>query len=66
MPCGELGAEVADLSEAVRAALKHGTAGIIQRLTQAVEAGVAEGSSSVGGIQVAWRRACTSFGLEPA
>ncbi|KAF1017107.1 MAG: HTH-type transcriptional repressor NemR [Stenotrophomonas maltophilia] len=45
----KLGAEVADLSAAMRAALQHGTAGIIQRLAQAIEAGVAEGSLQAGG-----------------
>ncbi len=45
----KLGAEVADLSEAMRAALVHGTSGITQRLTAAIEAGVAEGSLSVDG-----------------
>ena len=45
----KLGAEVADLSEAMRAALKHGTSGIIRRLTTAIEAGVAEGSLSIDG-----------------
>lgn len=43
----KLGAEVADLSEAMRLALKAGTAGINSRLIQAIEAGVAEGSLSV-------------------
>ena len=45
----KLGAEVADLSEAMRAALKHGTSGITQRLKQAIETGVAEGSLSIDG-----------------
>ena len=45
----KLGAEVADLSEAMRAALKHGTSGITQRLMQAIETGVAEGSLSIDG-----------------
>ena len=40
----KLGAEVADLSEAMRLALKRGTAGIVSRLASAVQAGVAEGS----------------------
>lgn len=44
----KLGAEVADLSEAMRAALKRGTAGIIDRLGQVIAAGVAEGSFSIG------------------
>jgi TetR/AcrR family transcriptional repressor of nem operon len=43
----KLGAEVADLSEAMRLALRRGTAGIIDRLAGAIEAGVAEGSLSV-------------------
>jgi TetR/AcrR family transcriptional repressor of nem operon len=38
-----LGAEVSDLSEATRLALKSGTSGIIARLRGATEAGVAEG-----------------------
>lgn len=40
----KLGAEVADLSEAMRLALKRGTAGITGRLAQAIAAGIAEGS----------------------
>lgn len=43
----KLGAEVADLSEAMRLALKQGTAGITSRLARAIESGVAEGSLSV-------------------
>ncbi len=45
----KLSAEVADLSEAMRAALKHGTSGIIHRLKHTIEGGVAEGSLSVDG-----------------
>lgn len=45
----KLGAEVADLSEPMRSALKHGTSGIIGRLRAAIETGVAEGSLSVDG-----------------
>jgi TetR/AcrR family transcriptional repressor of nem operon len=40
----KLGAEVADLSEAMRLSLKRGTAGIVERLASAIKAGVAEGS----------------------
>lgn len=43
----KLGAEVADISEAMRAALKRGTSGIIERLARAIEAGVEDGSLSV-------------------
>lgn len=43
----KLGAEVADLSEPMRLALKSGTHGIIARLTGAIETGVAEGSLRV-------------------
>ncbi|WP_186094143.1 TetR/AcrR family transcriptional regulator [Burkholderia gladioli] len=43
----KLGAEVADFSDAMRAALDRGTAGIIRRLADAIEAGVAEGSLAV-------------------
>ncbi|TBU94638.1 TetR/AcrR family transcriptional regulator [Phytopseudomonas dryadis] len=46
----KLGAEVADLSETMRLALRRGTAGIIDRLGGAIEAGVAEGSLSVEGV----------------
>lgn len=42
----KLGAEVADLSEAMRLALKAGTGGIISRLEAAIEAGVADRSLS--------------------
>lgn len=45
----KLGAEVADLSEAMRMALKRGTAGITERLAGAIEAGLAEGSLKVDG-----------------
>jgi TetR/AcrR family transcriptional repressor of nem operon len=44
----KLGAEVADLSEPMRLALKTGTSGIIVRMTRAIEDGVADGSVSVG------------------
>ena len=40
----KLAAEVADLSESMRAALNHGTSGITARLTAALEQGVADGS----------------------
>ncbi|WP_312240980.1 TetR/AcrR family transcriptional regulator [Pantoea sp.] len=40
----KLGAEVADLSDKMRLALMQGTAGIISRLADALEAGAAEGS----------------------
>ncbi|MFC3695616.1 TetR/AcrR family transcriptional regulator [Chenggangzhangella methanolivorans] len=43
----KLAAEVSDLSEAMRLALKAGAAGIVDRLTGAIAAGVAEGSLSV-------------------
>ena len=43
----KLGAEVADLSEPMRLALKAGTDGIIARLTRAIGAGVEEGSLAV-------------------
>jgi TetR/AcrR family transcriptional repressor of nem operon len=43
----KLGAEVSDLSEAMRLALKQGTSAITERLTRAIAAGVAEGSLSV-------------------
>jgi len=40
----KLGAEVADLSETMRLALKTGTSGIIARLQTMIEAGTADGS----------------------
>jgi len=43
----KLGAEVSDLSEAMRLALKQGTAGIIARLANAISRGQAEGSLAV-------------------
>jgi TetR/AcrR family transcriptional repressor of nem operon len=43
----KLGAEVADISEAMRAALKRGTSGIVVRLASAIEAGVEDGSLSI-------------------
>jgi len=45
----KLGAEVADLSPAMRAALRSGTAGIIERLARAIEGGQAEGSLACSG-----------------
>jgi TetR/AcrR family transcriptional repressor of nem operon len=45
----KLGAEVADLSEPMRLALKAGTNGIISRMSRAIELGVADGSLSVTG-----------------
>ena len=45
----KLGAEVADLSEVMRLALKQGTTEITTRLKGAIEAGIAEGSLSVDG-----------------
>ena len=45
----KLAAEVSDLSEPMRLALKAGTAGIIERVTGAIEAGVADGSLRVEG-----------------
>ncbi|WP_298962812.1 TetR/AcrR family transcriptional regulator [uncultured Methylobacterium sp.] len=43
----KLAAEVSDLSEAMRLALKRGTAAIIERLSRSIAAGVAEGSLTV-------------------
>ncbi|WP_380783057.1 TetR/AcrR family transcriptional regulator [Sphingomonas sp. R86520] len=43
----KLGAEVADLSEPMRLALKSGTNGIITRMTQAIDHGVMDGTISV-------------------
>ena len=43
----KLAAEVSDLSEPMRLALKSGTTGIIDRVAGAIEAGVAEGSLTV-------------------
>ncbi len=45
----KLGAEVSDLSEPMRRALKAGTSGIIARLKHAIEAGVADGSLRLAG-----------------
>jgi TetR/AcrR family transcriptional repressor of nem operon len=43
----KLAAEVADLSEAMRAVLNQGTSGIIARMADAIERGVAEGSLAI-------------------
>lgn len=43
----KLGAEVADLSEPMRLALKAGTNGIISRMAEAIEAGIADRSIAV-------------------
>lgn len=45
----KLGAEVADLSEPMRLTLKQGTAGVVARLAEAIERGVADGSLRVEG-----------------
>jgi TetR/AcrR family transcriptional repressor of nem operon len=45
----KLGAEVADLSETMRAAMERGTARISERLGRAIEIGVADGSISIEG-----------------
>jgi len=45
----KLGAEVADLSESMRQALKTGTAEIIGRIAVTIEAGAADGSLKVEG-----------------
>jgi TetR/AcrR family transcriptional repressor of nem operon len=45
----KLGVEVADLSEAMRAVLKRGTSGIIDRLASGIESGLAEGSLAISG-----------------
>jgi TetR/AcrR family transcriptional repressor of nem operon len=45
----KLGAEVSDLSESMRQALKTGTAEIIDRLARTIEAGVADDSLKVHG-----------------
>ncbi|MFT4464812.1 MAG: TetR/AcrR family transcriptional regulator [Sodalis sp. (in: enterobacteria)] len=45
----KLGAEVADLSEAMRLALARGTSGITRRLARAIEDGVAEGALTIEG-----------------
>ncbi len=45
----KLGAEVADLSEAMRGVLMRGTASVIKRLAKAIEHGVADGSVTVDG-----------------
>lgn len=45
----KLGAEVADLSEPMRLALKKGTAGITSRLAKALEVGIVEKSLSIHG-----------------
>ncbi|WP_413530976.1 TetR/AcrR family transcriptional regulator [Rahnella inusitata] len=43
----KLGAEVADLSDSMRLTLKSGTSGIIARLADALEKGIAEGSLTI-------------------
>jgi TetR/AcrR family transcriptional repressor of nem operon len=40
----KLGSEVCDLSESMRAALKRGTGGVVERLARCIEAGTADGS----------------------
>jgi TetR/AcrR family transcriptional repressor of nem operon len=45
----KLGAEVADMSEAMRTSLKDGTTGIVDRLQHALSAGAEEGSVTLRG-----------------
>ncbi|WP_158807774.1 TetR/AcrR family transcriptional regulator [Beijerinckia sp. L45] len=45
----KLAAEVSDLSEAMRLTLKRGTTDIIERLSGAIEAGMADGSLAIAG-----------------
>nr|WP_315479427.1 TetR/AcrR family transcriptional regulator [uncultured Rhodoferax sp.] len=45
----KLGAEVADLSEAMRLSLQRGTESIVSRLADALKAGVADGSLTIEG-----------------
>ena len=45
----KLGAEVSDLSEEMRLALKNGTTAIVSRLARAIKEGKADGSISIGG-----------------
>jgi TetR/AcrR family transcriptional repressor of nem operon len=45
----KLGAEVADLSEAMRLVLRRGTHGIVERLAAAIAAGMDEGSLAIEG-----------------
>ncbi|RBQ18000.1 TetR/AcrR family transcriptional regulator [Spongiactinospora rosea] len=45
----KLGAEVADLSETMRIALKDGTTAIVERLARVIAAGVEDGSLSIEG-----------------
>ncbi|MFG1697456.1 TetR/AcrR family transcriptional regulator [Nonomuraea sp. NPDC049309] len=45
----KLGAEVADLSEPMRLALKEGTTAIIDRIQRMIEAGASDGSLDAGG-----------------
>lgn len=45
----KLGAEVADLSESMRLALKEGTSAIVDRIERAITSGLEDGSLSVDG-----------------
>ncbi len=45
----KLGAEVADMSEPMRLALKTGTTGVIDRLARALEGGAEDGSLTLDG-----------------
>ncbi|MET9908155.1 TetR/AcrR family transcriptional regulator [Streptomyces sp. NPDC006476] len=45
----KLGAEVADLSEAMRLALKEGTSAVVDRIERTITEGLADGSLSVDG-----------------
>ena len=43
----KLGAEVADLSEPMRASMNRGTSAIVEHMSRAIEAGVTDGSLSI-------------------
>jgi TetR/AcrR family transcriptional regulator, transcriptional repressor for nem operon len=45
----KLGAEVADLSESMRLALKEGTTAIVDRLERIIDSGIGDGSLSIDG-----------------
>lgn len=57
----KLGAEVCDLSEAMRATLQHGTERIVERLAACIEAGRADGS--LAGVRDAAGTAATLYEL---
>ncbi|MFC7109188.1 TetR/AcrR family transcriptional regulator [Nonomuraea rubra] len=58
----KLGAEVADLSESMRLALKEGTEAIVDRIERTIAAGLEDDSSRLTVTLAPWPRSCMTCG----